>query len=40
VQASGLAAGAHDVEVGVQLRISYLPWSPVTTCTRRETIAA
>jgi hypothetical protein len=40
VQAGGLAAGAHEVEVGVQLRISYLPWSPVTTCTRRETIAA
>ena len=40
VQASGLAAGAHEVEVGVQLRISYLPWSPVTTCKRTETIAA
>jgi hypothetical protein len=36
----GLAAGRHEVEVGVQLRISYLPWSPVTSCTRSETIAA
>jgi hypothetical protein len=40
VQANGLTAGAHDVEVGVQLRISYLPWSPLTTCKRAETIAA
>lgn len=36
----GLAPGAHEVAVGVQLRISYLPWSPVTSCTRTETIAA
>jgi len=36
----GLAAGSHELAVGVQLRISYLPWSPVTSCTRVETIAA
>jgi hypothetical protein len=36
----GLAAGRHELEVGVQLRISYLPWSPVTSCTRSETVAA
>ena len=36
----GLAAGEHEVAVGVQLRISYLPWSPVTNCSRTETIAA
>jgi hypothetical protein len=35
----GLASGEHEVAVGVQLRISYLPWSPVTNCTRLETIA-
>ena len=40
LQPQGLAAGAHEVAVGVQLRISYLPWSPVTNCSRTETIAA
>jgi hypothetical protein len=40
LQAGGLAPGAHEVIAAVQLRISYLPWSPVTTCTRTETIAA
>lgn len=40
LQQEGLAAGAHEVAVGVQLRISYLPWSPLTSCTRSETIAA
>jgi hypothetical protein len=40
LQPQGLAAGEHEVAVGVQLRISYLPWSPVTNCTRLETIAA
>jgi hypothetical protein len=39
-QQGGLPAGGHEVAVGVQLRISYLPWSPVTSCTRTETIAA
>jgi len=34
----GLAPGGHEVAVGVQLRISYLPWSPVTSCTRLETV--
>jgi hypothetical protein len=40
LQPRSLAAGEHEVAVGVQLRISYLPWSPVTNCTRSETIAA
>jgi hypothetical protein len=40
LQPGGLAAGEHQVGVAVQLRISYLPWSPVTSCTRSETIAA
>lgn len=40
LQPQGLAAGGHEVAVGVQLRISYLPWSPVTNCSRTETIAA
>jgi hypothetical protein len=40
LQPQGLAAGEHEVAVGVQLRISYLPWSPVTNCTRTETIGA
>jgi len=40
LQPQGLAAGEHEVAVGVQLRISYLPWSPVTNCTRTETIDA
>jgi hypothetical protein len=38
--ARGLAAGEHEIAVGVQLRISYLPWSPLTNCTRTETVAA
>lgn len=29
----GLAPGKHEVTAAVQLRISYLPWSPVTSCT-------
>jgi hypothetical protein len=40
LQPQGLAGGEHEVAVGVQLRISYLPWSPVTNCTRTETIGA
>jgi hypothetical protein len=40
LQPQGLAAGEHEVAVGVQLRISYLPWSPVTNCSRTEAIAA
>lgn len=40
LQPGGLAAGEHEVSAAVQLRISYLPWSPVTSCTRTETIAA
>jgi hypothetical protein len=38
LQPQGLAAGEHEVAVGVQLRISYLPWSPVTNCTRTEAV--
>jgi hypothetical protein len=40
LQPQGLAVGEHEVAVGVQLRISYLPWSPLTNCTRTEAIAA
>ncbi|QBE65853.1 C-glycoside deglycosidase beta subunit domain-containing protein [Pseudoduganella lutea] len=35
----GLPAGEHQVTAAVQLRISYLPWSPVTSCTTGATIA-
>jgi Domain of unknown function (DUF6379) len=27
----GLSAGAHEVKVGVRMRISYLPFTPTTT---------
>ncbi|GGY13249.1 hypothetical protein GJV26_00430 [Massilia dura] len=33
LQPGGLAPGSHRVTAAVQLRISYLPWSPVTSCT-------
>ena len=33
VPGRGLAPGKHTVTAAVQLRISYLPWSPVTSCT-------
>jgi hypothetical protein len=39
-QAGGLAPGKHSVTAAVQLRISYLPWSPVTSCTTELFIAA
>lgn len=32
-QPGGLTPGRHQVTAAVQLRISYLPWSPVTSCT-------
>lgn len=35
----GLPAGRHSVTAAVQLRISYLPWSPVTSCTTELAIA-
>jgi hypothetical protein len=35
----GLAPGQHTVTAAVQLRISYLPWSPVTSCTTSLSIA-
>jgi hypothetical protein len=35
----GLAGGRHSVTAAVQLRISYLPWSPVTSCTAELTVA-
>ena len=34
-----LASGPHTVTAAVQLRISYLPWSPVTSCTTELSIA-
>jgi hypothetical protein len=39
LQPGGLAPGAHQVCASVQLRISYLPWSPVTSCTVDAAIA-
>ena len=33
LQPGGLSPGEHEVTAAVQLRISYLPWSPVTNCT-------
>lgn len=38
LQPGGLAPGLHAVGAAVQLRISYLPWSPVTSCTINATI--
>lgn len=35
-----LAPGRHTVTAAVQLRISYLPWSPVTSCTTELSVAA
>jgi hypothetical protein len=37
-QQGGLAPGKHSVTAAVQLRISYLPWSPVTSCTTELSI--
>lgn len=34
-----LASGRHTVTAAVQLRISYLPWSPVTSCTTELAVA-
>lgn len=34
----GLPAGEHEVGAAIQLRISYLPWSSVTRCTRKESV--
>ncbi|NIA52368.1 hypothetical protein HAV22_01700 [Massilia sp. TW-1] len=34
-----LASGKHTVTAAVQLRISYLPWSPVTSCTTELAVA-
>lgn len=36
----GLAPGSHSITAAVQLRISYLPWSPVTACTTELSLAA
>jgi hypothetical protein len=38
-QRRALAPGKHSVTAAVQLRISYLPWSPVTSCTTELTVA-
>jgi hypothetical protein len=40
LRSEGLVSGDHHVEVSIQLRISYLPFCPVTSCVRVETIAA
>lgn len=40
LQPGGLAAGPHTVTCAIQLRISYLPWSPVTSCTVDAVVAA
>ncbi|MBP6900236.1 MAG: hypothetical protein KBC73_09120 [Burkholderiaceae bacterium] len=39
LQPGGLAAGEHELVVAEQLRISYLPWVPTTSCTQRMTLA-
>ncbi|EEF25096.1 conserved hypothetical protein [Ricinus communis] len=39
-QPGGLAPGKHSVTAAVQLRISYLPWSPVTSCTTELALAS
>ena len=39
LQPGGLAAGEHALTVAEQLRISYLPWVPTTSCTLRLTLA-
>jgi hypothetical protein len=39
LQPGGLAPGRHQVTAAVQLRISYLPWAPVTSCTIEAAIA-
>ena len=39
VPGASLAAGRHTVTAAVQLRISYLPWSPVTSCTTELAVA-
>lgn len=40
LDAGGLTPGEHTVTAAVQLRISYLPWSPVTSCTVDAVVAA
>lgn len=39
VRGRSLAPGNHTVTAAVQLRISYLPWSPVTSCTTELAVA-
>jgi hypothetical protein len=39
VRGGALAPGKHTVTAAVQLRISYLPWSPVTSCTTELAVA-
>lgn len=38
LQAEALRAGTHEVTVAEQLRISYLPWVPTTSCTLQLTL--
>ena len=39
VPGRSLPSGRHTVTAAVQLRISYLPWSPVTSCTTELAVA-
>jgi hypothetical protein len=39
LQDGGLAAGEHELTVAEQLRISYLPWVPTTTCSLRLSLS-
>jgi hypothetical protein len=39
LQPGGLPFGPHTITAAVQLRISYLPWSPVTACTAHFALA-
>ncbi len=39
LQPGGLASGGHAVTVAEHLRISYLPWPSVTTCTKTLVVA-
>jgi hypothetical protein len=40
LQPGGLSPGKHEVSAMVQQRISYLPWSPQTTCVKSMVAAA
>jgi hypothetical protein len=40
LQPGGLSPGKHEISAMVQLRISYLPWSPQTSCVKTMTADA